>query len=140
MRALEYGGPAIVVLVLGIVTARGAQHTTDSVAQVKARVHDKTAVLIDVREKAEWNQGHLEGALLVPLSELTEWDRDGIPPAERARLDKAIPKGAILYCHCRSGGRAVPAGEILRRLGFDARPLREGYRDLLDAGFPKSKK
>ena len=97
-------------------------------------------MLIDVREKAEWNRGHLEGALLIPLSVLMEWQRDGIKPAQRAQLEKAIPKGTILYCHCASGGRSVPAGEILRELGFDARALREGYRDLLAAGFPKSQK
>ncbi len=140
MKANDFIWPAISILVLGVLAARAAQHTTDTLEQVKSRIKEKKAVLIDVREQAEWNRGHLQGALLIPLSELTVWERDGIPPARRAEVDKAIPKGAILYCHCAAGGRSVPAGEVLRRLGFDARPLREGYRDLLGAGFPKSQK
>ncbi len=139
MQTISVAGLGSVMLMVGVVAVRGAQHSPDSLKQVKARVRAKQAVLIDVREQAEWNQGHLEGAMLIPLSVLMEWRRDGITPAQRAQLDKAIAKGTVLYCHCASGGRSVPAAEILRDLGYDARALREGYRDLLDAGFPRSR-
>ena len=140
MQPISVSGLGLVILMAGIVVARGAQHSADTLGQVKARVQAKQAVLIDVWERGEWNRGHLEGALLIPLSVLFEWQRDGINPAQRAQLDRAIPRGTILYCHCASGGRAISAGEILRGLGYDARPLREGYRDLLAAGFPQSQK
>jgi phage shock protein E len=140
MRTMGGAGLGIVLLMAGVALVRGAQHSTDTLEQVKARLQEKKAMLIDVREKGEWNRGHLEGARLISLSSLMEWERDGLNPAQRAQLEKAIPKGTILYCHCASGGRSVPAGEALRKIGFDARALREGYRDLLAAGFPKSAK
>ena len=140
MRTLELGGFGIVVLVMGVVAARGAQHSTDTLGEVKVRLQEKKALLIDVREKAEWMRGHLEGALLIPLSVLIEWQRDGLKADQRAWLEKAIPRRTILYCHCASGGRSVPAGKILSEFGFDARALREGYRDLLAAGLPRSQK
>ncbi|MGC8639838.1 MAG: rhodanese-like domain-containing protein [Isosphaeraceae bacterium] len=140
MQPISVTGLGLVILLAGIVVAQGAQQSSDTLGQVKARVRAKQAVLIDVRERGEWDRGHLQGAFLMPLSVLFEWQRDGISPAQRAQLDKAIPHGTILYCHCASGGRAISAGEILRGLGYDARALREGYRDLLAAGFPRSQK
>ena len=108
-----------------------AQHTTDTLDQVKAGLSEKKAVLIDVREQDEWNAGHLKAASLVPLSEL----KVGIAEAE---LAKKIPKDKVVYCHCRSGGRVIPASEILKKLGYDVRPLKSGYQDLVNSGFEKA--
>ncbi len=47
-----------------------SNHTTDSLDTVKERLKSKEAVLIDVRELIEWNEGHLEDAKLVPLSNI----------------------------------------------------------------------
>jgi rhodanese-related sulfurtransferase len=49
-----------------------SNHTTDSLDTVKQRLASKEAVLIDVRELNEWNEGHLEDARLVPLSEIRD--------------------------------------------------------------------
>jgi len=38
--------------------------------------------------------------------------------------------------HCRSGGRVLPAAGILKKAGYDVRPLKAGFDDLKDAGFP----
>ena len=85
--------------------------------------------MIDVREQDEWDSvGHLQVAALVPLSEL-----------KKEKLDEALaqklPKDKIIYCHCASGGRVMPASAILYTLGYDVRPLKAGYDDLLEAGF-----
>lgn len=118
-------------------TAGEVDYTPEPLPQVKANVEAKKAILVDVREQREWDRGHIQGAVLVPLSQLSEWDRDGIKPSDRKALEKVLPKGSVVYCHCAAGGRALPGGEALRKLGYDARPLRTGYRDLLKAGFPK---
>ena len=73
--------------------------------------------------------------MLVPLSKLKKKsnDKDFIKQlAKNLHLDKTI------YCHCRSGGRAVIAGPILKKMGYDVRPLKAGYADLLKAGFFKA--
>lgn len=113
-------------------------YATDSLDAIKKQVAERKAVLVDVREKNEWDQGHLNGAVFLPLSQLTAWERDGLAPADKAALEKALPKGAVVFTHCAAGGRSVPGGEILRKLGHDARPLRQGYQALLQAGFAKA--
>ncbi|MCK6470668.1 MAG: rhodanese-like domain-containing protein [Planctomycetes bacterium] len=111
--------------------ARGfaLDHTTDTLETVKKNLEEKKAVLVDVREQGEWDAGHLAGARHVPLSKL---EADGAP-AELIEL----PKDTILYGHCRSGGRALKAAAVLQKAGYDFRPLKQGYEDLVAAGFKK---
>ena len=115
--------------------ATAAEHTTDTLEQVKQAVTDGTAVLIDVRETGEWKAGHLQDAMLLPLSKLK---REKDSPELAKELSEKLAKGKVVYCHCRSGGRVLPASEILMRLGYDVRPLKAGYADLLKAGFNKA--
>jgi len=96
---------------------------------VRAAVAAGKAVIVDVREQREWQQGHLAGARLVPLSALER----GLPAEQLARV---LPKDKVIYCHCAYGGRCLEAADILRPLGYDVRPLASGYDDLVNAGFP----
>ena len=109
-----------------------ADHTTDTPEQVKKAVAEKKAVLIDVREQREWQAGHLKDAELLPLSKL----KKGVAKEE---VEKIILKGKIAYLHCKSGGRCLIAADILQKQGYEVRPLKEGYDDLIQAGFPKAK-
>jgi len=104
-----------------------AQHTKDSLEVIQKRIKEKKAILIDVREQREWDAGHLKKAQLVPLSKL-----------QAGVKEKMLPKDKIIYCHCRSGGRVLIATSILKPLGYDIRPLKQGYRQLLGAGFEKA--
>ncbi len=63
------------------------------------------AVIVDVREPYEWSEGHIPGALHIPLGSL----------ARRAtELDSAKEVIAV----CRSGNRSISAAMILQRAGF----------------------
>ncbi len=105
-----------------------SNHTTDSLDTVKQRLASKEAVLIDVRELTEWDEGHLEDARLVPLSDIRY-------PQKRIDATKDLSKEEIIYCHCRSGKRVFIATHYLSREGYDIRPLKTGYKDLLTEGF-----
>lgn len=61
--------------------------------------------MIDVREVHEFKQGHIPGAINIPLSQL------------RTRLSE-IPKDRPVYLYCRSGMRSRLAGKILSRHGY----------------------
>ena len=129
---------------LALISAASAQeldYTTEPLDKIKAKVESKKAILADVRELREWDKGHLKNAVLLPLSKLSEWERDGISESDKTILAKSLPKGSVVYCHCAAGGRALPGAEALKKLGYDARPLKKGYRDLIEAGFvPEPKK
>lgn len=66
--------------------------------------------LLDVRSKDEWDEGHLRGAKLLPVSE-----EDFVGKA-KAILD---PKKPVLV-YCKSGKRSAKAGKELRDAGFSA--------------------
>jgi len=84
-----------------------------SPAEADERVKAATAVLIDVREPDEWNDGVAEPALLCSLSDLRG------PRAQwKAVLEANKDKELILYC--ASGARSGVAASILRKEGFNA--------------------
>jgi rhodanese-related sulfurtransferase len=114
-----------------------AEHTKDALEAIKQNLAEKKAVLVDVREQKEWDRGHLEQAVLLPLSELERAAEDS---AVKEKLAKDLPKGRIVYCHCARGVRSLMAGGILEKLGYDVRPLKAGYEELRQAGFPAAKK
>jgi len=123
----------VALSILGGFATAEVESTTDSLETVKKNLTDKQAVLVDARTIEEWDEGHLKDAILVPLVRL---EKD--PSAED--LAKVLPKGKSIYIYCRRGRRALLAGEILAKYGYEVRPLKPGYKELLDAGFPKAEK
>ena len=109
------------------------EHTKDSLQTVKERVAEKKAVLVDVRELVEWNAGHIEGAVHLPWRELQD-------KLDEKALREKLPKGTIVYTYCMVGYRSLKAGQIVAKFGYDVRPLKPGYKELLEAGFKNEKK
>ncbi len=120
------------IALLGVAPVAAAEHTKDMTEQIKKAVADKKAIIVDVREQNEWDEGHITGATLIPLSKIKE-----MKPEE---LKKLLPKGTVVYLHCKSGRRCLQAADALKDLGLDLRPLKLGYADLLKEGFPNTKK
>ena len=107
------------------------EHTKDSLETIQERLANNEAILLDVREQDEWDLGHLKAAMLAPLSVLEEGEGD----AGFANIVGKLSREKIIYCHCVSGGRVMPASKILHQQGYDVRPLKPGYDDLVEAGF-----
>lgn len=121
-----------IILALPLSFSSGLEPTKDSLEAVQKNVEREKAVLVDVREKAEWDRGHIKDSVFLPLSAL----KKGI---DKKKLREKVPKEKILYTFCVIGKRAVTAGEILKELGYEARPLKPGYKELIEAGFEKGK-
>lgn len=127
-------GKLAIFAVLGVAGSMlAAEHTRDSLDVIKWALAEQKAVLVDVRERQEWESGHLRDAVLLPLSNLTA----GVDAAALARY---IPRDRVVYCHCAVGGRSLQAADILRKYGYEARPLKQGYQTLLRAGFPRAER
>lgn len=75
------------------------------VTQVRDLV-ERGEVIIDVRERYEYQAGHIKGSLSIPLSEL------------RQRINE-IPRNRPVYLHCRTGQRSYNAVMALQNLGYD---------------------
>ncbi|MEN9812185.1 MAG: hypothetical protein RL479_871 [Verrucomicrobiota bacterium] len=75
-----------------------------------------TAVIIDVREPAEWAAGVAAPAVLLPLSDLRGARREWGPFL-------AAHRGRRLLLYCAVGGRSGLAASLLRREGWVAENL-----------------
>ena len=133
MRIATWLGVMVIGMASLAASTRAADHTKDTPEEVKKAVADGKAVLLDVREKSEWDGGHLKDAKHLPLSALK-----GDLKAED--VAKVAPKDKIIYCHCAAGVRCLKAADALTKLGYDVRPLKPGYTDLLRAGFAPAPK
>lgn len=90
-------------------------------ADADAAVRRDEAVLLDVREAAEWQAGHAPDALHLPLGELSP---------------EQLPRDRRLIAVCRSGGRSASAAARLLSAGFDVQNLAGGMESWARAGLP----
>jgi ArsR family transcriptional regulator len=91
--------------------------------ELKARLDDTNLLLLDVRDEAEYRQGHLPSALHIPLHELEE------------RLGQ-LPKGREIIAYCRGpycilSFRAV---QLLRSHGYACRRMQDGFPEWAASG------
>jgi glyoxylase-like metal-dependent hydrolase (beta-lactamase superfamily II)/rhodanese-related sulfurtransferase len=68
---------------------------------------DEKLVIIDVRKPSEFADGHLDGAVNIPLDEMSD-------PASMANIDE----NDNVYIHCSAGYRSVIASSLLKRQGI----------------------
>tara|TARA_Y100000310_G_scaffold56844_1_gene52140 strand:+ start:2438 stop:3592 length:1155 start_codon:yes stop_codon:yes gene_type:complete len=81
-----------------------------NVRQLKKMMDDhEDFLLVDVREEPEWDICKIEGAKLIPMSQILQGDLTDLEDIEK---DKKI----VLYCH--TGARSAEILEILRNKGF----------------------
>ena len=117
-----------------VVTAAAfaAEPAKVSPADAAKLVADGKAVLVDVREPAEWAEtGVAQPAVLLPKS-----DFDGAQKEWKPFLEKNAGKEIILYC--RSGKRAGAIGAALAEKGVKVANA-GGLKDWTDAGLPVRK-
>jgi rhodanese-related sulfurtransferase len=81
------------------------------------------AKILDVREDYEWEAGHVDGALHIPLDALPERLNDLDPDQDLAVI-------------CRTGGRSARATAWLESHGYSAVNVTGGMGAWLEAGKP----
>ncbi len=93
--------------------------------EVKARL-PKKPVLLDVREKEEFRQGYIPGAVSIPRGFL------------EMRIEDAVPeRDTPVIAYCAGGTRSLLAGRILRELGYtDVVSMRGGFGAWKNQGLP----
>ncbi len=95
-----------------IMRVRATIRTTDMAGYVAAVTASDGALLLDVREVAEFAAGHVPGAVNIPrgLLEFRIWAQLGYP----AQTDM----NRRIYVQCQTGGRATLAARQLQDIGF----------------------
>jgi len=110
----------------GIVSPAGVRVVAADEALTVQANPPEDLVILDVRTADEFNDGHLEGAVMLDF-----YDPDFA--TQIADLDPDVPY--LLYC--RSGNRSGQAAEIMEQLGFtDVTDVDGGILAWVDAGQP----
>ncbi|MEG0592565.1 MAG: rhodanese-like domain-containing protein [Coprobacillus sp.] len=88
-------------------------YQTITAKEAKTMIEEREVIIIDVREENEYNQGHIQDAILIPLSSINK-DNELLPDKDKTVL-----------VYCRSGNRSAKAAKKLVDLG---------YKDIYDFG------
>src|ERR1043165_77819 len=93
------------------------------------KLQNAEAVVIDVREKDEYDEGHIPHAINLSRGTI-ELD-----------IEEKVPDpNAMIICHCGGGGRSVLAAESLQKMGYkNVRSMAGGLRAWKAAGLPTMK-
>ncbi|UNO40999.1 rhodanese-like domain-containing protein [Streptomyces sp. MST-110588] len=83
--------------------------------------------LLDVREDDEWEAGHAEGALHIPMSEFV---------ARFGEFTEQAPEDGKVYVLCRVGGRSAQVTQYLLQQGIAAVNVEGGMQAWEAAGRP----
>lgn len=87
-----------------------------SARELEQRIRKGDVTVIDVRPRQEYEAGHIPGAVSVPVEEL-----------KRGRSALPKSKEVVAYCRGRYCVYAVESVALLRKRGYRARRLREGF-------------
>lgn len=94
-----------------------------------AAAQAKGAVIVDVRTDDEWSQGHVPGAIHVPV--------DQVDPANNTI--KTLNKDAPIYFICAAGGRSARAADRMAAAGYHALNVLGGTNAWVEKGLPLEK-
>ncbi len=95
---------ALAIIVVAVLYLR---FTAERISGPEARaLVEGGALLVDVRSPDEFGGGHIEGAVSIPIQELSD------------RADELGDKERDIVLYCQSGGRSAMAKRLLERKGF----------------------
>lgn len=75
-------------------------------AGVRAFMKTNRAVLLDVRTEEEYEAGHIESSVNIPLQRIED------------TLERITDKNTPLFVYCQSGARSTSAASILKKMGY----------------------
>jgi len=94
-----------------------------------AKLNSGEAVIVDVRDQDEWDEGHIPGANHMSRGTI-ELD-----------IEEKVPDpSAMIICHCGGGGRSALAAESLQKMGYkNVRSMAGGLKAWKAVGLPTKK-
>lgn len=117
--------------ILNILALTAISKSKENLNEIEAKdvenLLENKKFLLDVREDYEYQEGHVKGAVNLPLREILS-QKD------------TLPKDKDIYIYCRSGHRSADAVNFLKSLGFDkAHNIEGGFIDISFNEYHKDK-
>lgn len=92
----------IIVLCLLVILLTGCETKKEEVKEETKKQED--TIILDVRTKEEYQEGHIKGAINIPYDEINE--------------DVDLDKNKTIMVYCKSGKRSSIAYEALKKIGY----------------------
>ncbi len=96
-------GGLLLIAILGFLA--GCSKVSDEDLRVAHIAADQGAMIIDVRSKKEFDKGHIEGAVNIPIDVLD-------------KMYGRLPREKEIIVYCRSGSRSMVAARLLKEQGW----------------------
>jgi rhodanese-related sulfurtransferase len=117
-----------------------ARQSIPEITVVQAREEldqEQVGLMLDVREPAEWEKGHISGAVLAPRGML-EWYAD--PTTPYAKPELTTKRDDRIIVACASGGRSLLAAQTLQAMGYtNVVSMAGGFNEWSKQEFPVEK-
>jgi rhodanese-related sulfurtransferase/TusA-related sulfurtransferase len=114
------------------VTAAEPRIKSVSPDEIAEEVASGQALVVDVREPEEWQEGHIPGAINIPYG----WLESKVDPASTV-FDPRIRPDKSLCINCATGRRSALATATLNDMGYEkAINLEGGFEGWKAAGYP----
>lgn len=105
----------ILIILLCLILISGCKSTTNSnntntisYIEAKEKIINEGAILVDVRTEDEYNEKHIDGAVLLSLDNISEESAGNIFSS----------KDVVIIVYCKSGNRSKQALDKLNDLGY----------------------
>ena len=122
----EWNPDILNILALSAISKSEENPTDVEASDIENLVKNKE-FLLDVREEYEYQDGHIKGAVNLPLREIL------------GKKD-SLPKDKDIYVYCRSGHRSADAVNFLKSLGFEkVHNIEGGFIDISFNEYHKDK-
>ena len=122
----EWNPDILNILALSAISKSEENSTEVEASDIEKLVKNKE-FLLDVREEYEYQDGHIKGAVNLPLREIL------------GKKD-SLPKDKDIYVYCRSGHRSADAVNFLKSLGFEkVHNIEGGFIDISFNEYHKDK-
>ena len=122
----EWNPDILNILALSAIS-KSEENLTDVEASDIGKLVKNKEFLLDVREEYEYQDGHIKGAVNLPLREIL------------GKKD-SLPKDKDIYVYCRSGHRSADAVNFLKSLGFEkVHNIEGGFIDISFNEYHKDK-
>ena len=92
-------------------TASGTHKSYTQISQDVAKdmiLKDNSLIIIDVRTKGEYEEGHIPGAVLIPNESIKDRKPELLPDVNQ-----------VILVYCRSGNRSKQAAQKLANMGYN---------------------
>ena len=106
-KTVLVAGVLISLVAVCLMFGSGQRYKSLTQAEAMKVMENSDCLIVDVRTQAEYDGGHIPGAVCVPVDDIRQGKLDALPDRHQ-----------VLLIYCYAGRRAVDAAKLLTSMGY----------------------